>query len=273
MFIQRNIVNTIILKLVVERLKGSYKPDQVKQMQDHVENEFEKKIIVLKKEFGVTNKTELELALNKIGTTLQNVKDNFILETLAKEYVGAKSERPGPIERPDLVAYYQSHPDEFKTSAKVKWQEIKIADSRDGKPVSAKKRTEQAMAELRRNASFEEVAKKYTGGPVTGIADDWMEPGSLSDEKLEEKLFGMPLEEPQIYTRSGKSSAGDQYSIIQVSERVDAGRRPFEEVQDEIRDKIRQEQMANKPNKFLEEIYSTALIETKYELPPFLKKH
>ena len=266
--IQRNIASHIHKKLLVERLKGSLKQEQMKQMQAHVDQAFEKEIDRLKKELEVSNRTELELELNKTGTTLQNIKDNFALEKLSTEYIVAKSDKPDPIERPDLIAYYQSNTDKFRFEAEVKWQQIQvtISDELDAKEARAK--LEKAIAELRRGVPFEKVAKKYSDGlsAKEGGLRDWMEAGNLADEKLELKLFEMPINEiSEIH--EGASSL----SVVKVIDRHTAGRKPFQEVQDEIRQTLTEQQWQNRPKKLLKELYSQAEIDThySYQAPQF----
>jgi parvulin-like peptidyl-prolyl isomerase len=267
MLIQRDIATHIQKKLLVERMKGSLKPDQMKQMNSHIDQLFEKETERLKKDLNVTNKTELELELNKKGTTLQNVKDNFALERLSVEFLVAKSEKPDPIERPDLVAYYQSNTDKFSVEAKVKWQQLQVSITPETNKSAARAKLDQALAELNHGVSFDKVAKKYSDGPTAkeGGAWDWMEAGNLADEKLEKKLFTMSLNQLSE-THEGR----DALSVVRVIDRKEAGRQPFKEVQEEIRSIMTEEQNKNRPKKLLKELFTQAVIETQYSLPQFV---
>ena len=261
--IQRDIDAHIQKRLLVERMKGSLKPDQMKQMQGHIDQLFEKEIDRLKRDLNVSNKTELELELNKKGTTLQNVKDNFSLDRLSVEFFVAKSEKPDPIERPDLVEFYQSHPDKFGVAAKVKWQQIQISVTPELSKLAAKKKLEEAIAELNRGVRFEKVAIKYSDGPTAkeGGGWDWMEAGNLADVKLEQKLFSMPLNK-----LSEIHETPDSICVVRILDRQAEGRQPFEEVQEEIRATLVEEQNKNRPKKLLKELYSQAVIESQYSL-------
>ena len=267
MLIQRDIATHIQKKLLVERMKGSLKPDQMKQMNSHIDQLFEKEIERLKKDLNVTNKTELELELNKKGTTLQNVKDNFALERLSIEFLVAKSEKPDPIERPDLIAFYQENTEKFNVEAKVKWQQLQVSITPAVNKSDAMAKLGQALAELKRGVTFENVAKKYSDGPTAkeGGGWDWMEAGNLADEKLEKKLFTMPLNQ-----LSDIHEGPNAVSIVRVIDRKEAGRLPFKEVQEEIRAIMTEEQNKNRPKKLLKELFTQAVIETQYSLPQFV---
>ena len=269
MLIQRDIATHIQKKLLVERMKGSLKPDQMKQMNGHIDQLFEKEIEKLKRDLNVTNKTELELELNKKGTTLQNVKDNFALERLSIEFLVAKSEKPDPIERPDLIAYYQANPDKFQVEAKVKWQQIQVAITPDVNKAAARKKLDLAIAELDRGVSFDKVAKKYSDGLTAkeGGMWDWMERGNLADDKLEQKLFSMPLNQ-----LSEVHEGREALCVVRVIDRKEAGRQPFKEVQEEIRGILTEEQNRNRPKTLLKELFTQAVIETQYSLPQFVQE-
>ena len=264
--IQMGINQHIQKKLLVERLRSGLKAEQVKLMENHIDEQFAKEIEKLKKEHKVTNKHELELELNKKGTTLKFVKDNFALEQLAGECIAIKADKADPIERPDLLAYYQTHTDEFNVPAKVKWQQIQVsiagAMTKDDKK-AARKKLDEAIAELDKGVPFEDVAKTYSDGPHAkeGGSRDWLEAGNLADTKLETKLFALPVNEiSEIH--EGPTS----FSVVRVTEKQAAGRQPFEDVQREISRIIENEQRANRPKKFLRELYSSAVIETQYTL-------
>jgi len=54
-----------------------------------------------------------------------------------------------------------------------------------------------------------------------------------------------------------------------VTERQTAGRKPFGEVQAEIRQMIENQQNQTRAQEFLKEVFANAVIETTYSLPQF----
>ena len=264
MLVKRDLAGHVQRRLLVERMKSSLKPDQVKAMNTHIDQLFDKEIEKLKRELKVSTRTELELELNKKGTTLDNVKDNFATERLAMEYIVLKSEKPEPIDRLDLVAYYKEHLDEYAIPAKVKWEHIQASFGPERSKSEAKKQIEAALKELDSGVPFDQVAKKSSDGPTakSGGQRDWMEAGNLTDTKLEKKLFEMAVGEmSQLY--EGPS----EWQIVRIVDRQKASRTPFGQVQDEIRKKIEEGQNKNRPKKLFEQLFSEAIIESKYDVP------
>ncbi len=265
--IQGSIAVHIQRKLLVERLKAGLKPDQVKAMNSHIDELFEKEIQRLKQELKVSNKTELELELNKKGTTLQNVKDNFANDRLSQECIGVKSEKADKIDRPEMLAYYQAHEDKFQVVAKVKWQQIQVSITPEVNKKAARKTLDQAVSELNEGVPFEKVARKYSDGPNAkeGGTFDWMEAGNLADTKLEKKLFSMPL------NKLSDVHEGPNYlCVVRVTDREEAGRKPFREVQEEVHGILELEMNRKRSKKFMRELFTSAVIETQYSLPQFV---
>ena len=264
MLVKRDLAGHVQRRLLVERMKSSLKPDQVKAMNAHIDQLFDKEIEKLKRELKVSTRTELELELNKKGTTLDNVKDNFATERLAMEYIVLKSEKPEPIDRLDLVAYYKEHLDDYAIPAKVKWEHVQVAFGPERSKSEAKKQIEAARNELGGGVPFDQVAKKYSDGPTakSGGQRDWMEAGNLTDTKLEKKLFELPVGE-----LSPLHEGPSDWHVVRVVERQQAGRVPFGQVQDEIRKKIEDSQNKSRPKKLFEQLFSEAIIESKYDVP------
>ena len=264
MLVKRDLAGHVQRRLLVERMKSSLKPDQIKAMDAHIDQLFDREIEKLKRDLKVSTRTELELELNKKGTTLQNVKDNFATERLAMEYIVLKSEKPEPVDRLDLVAYYKEHIDDYTIPAKVKWEHIQVSFGPERSKSDAKKQIEAARKELDSGVPFDQVAKKYSDGPTAKVGGvrDWMEVGNLTDTKLETKLFELPVGE-----LGPLHEGSSEWQVVRVLEHQKAGRTPLGDVQDDIRKKIEDGQNKNRPKKLFEQLFSEAIIESKYDLP------
>lgn len=132
--IARDLPSYIQKKVLVERLKSGMKAEQWKLMESRIDELFENEIAKLKQEMEVNTKAELELALNQWGTTLKNIRDNFALDRLSQDCIHLKSDQLERIERADLIAYYESHPDAFKTTAQVNDHQVNDHQAAGRKP-------------------------------------------------------------------------------------------------------------------------------------------
>ncbi len=259
--IRRDLRGHIEKHLLVERTKGELKPDQLKALQAQLDKVFEKEVEKLKKELNVSTRTELERELINRGTSLNDIRNSFVSQGMARGYIDARAEKPKPINRQNVVDYYQQHLDDYRFPAKVRWRQIQITHSGAGGKASAEKKLLQARAELDRGVAFEDVVVKYSDGPTASNKGqrDWVTEGSLSDEKLDKLLFSAKAGGEFV-----EHFGSDSCQIVQVEERTDAGKKPFEDVQVEILMKLQPTGPAN-IQELIDEILADAVIETKYE--------
>ena len=249
-------------KLVIESLNATLKPAQVKQLEQHVEGKFEQELGRLKKELKVKANLELDRELQNQGMSLAGYRNRFINQQMAREYVAAKSQPSQSISRKDLIEYYQAHLDEYALSSQVKWSQIVISHSKRGGKPEALKVFEKVVAELKRGTAFSEVASLYSDGPTArdGGRWDWTRGGSLADKEIEKALFELP-----VGVISQPFDKSDAFQLVQVTERQDAGRIPFEDVQDQIMRKLQQQTRQGSVQDFLDELLETADIWTIFD--------
>lgn len=261
--IQRDLRSHIERRLLVEKMKSDLKPEQIKQLEAHIDKMFETTLMVkLKNELGVNTRTELELALNERDTTLEAVRDSFATERIAQEYLYGNLDRPDPPTRPELVAYYQEHLDDYKVPARVKWEQIQISTGRRYSKSEAEQKIREAQQELAKGVPFADVARKYSDGATasSGGEWDWIRAGSLADSDLEQLLFELPPGRlSDIYFGRGA------YHLVRVVDRQSEGRREFPEVQNEIRQLLTEQREKDLPKKFVDQLYQSAIIESDYD--------
>ena len=260
--IQRDLRNHIERRIVVERMKSSLTPDQIKAIEGELDKQFESEIERLKRDLKVNTKTELEIELNKRGTSLAEIRSSYGNQQIALQYLIMNSERPKAATREDLLAYYRDHEKDYAFAARVKWRQIELPIAPQGQEL-AKASAEQAARALEAGQPFEQVAKRYSKGPKAQEGGDWgwMQKGSLASTELENWLFTIPVGRvSEVKYLSGS------YRIIQVVDRQEAGQKPFSEVQEEIRKKLEEGQRNDQPRILLEKLLKEAVIETTYDI-------
>lgn len=262
--IMRDLAGHVQRRLLVESMRSSLKADQVKALNSHLDSLFEKEVDKLKGELKVSTRTELELELNKKGTTLQNVKDSFTTERMAMEYVAIKMDKPEHIDRGDLLEYYQSHIKDYEFPEKIEWEHVQISFTDDESKSKARDRMKQALQELADGASFAAVARKYSDGSNAKEGGLWepMAPGALADTKMEEMLFQLPVGKlSSIY--EGPTA----WHLVRVISHKEAGRIPFGDKQDEIRQKLESDMNKKRPEKLFKKLFAEAVIESRFDMP------
>ncbi len=262
--IKRDLPNRIQRKVMAQLMKSTLKSEQLEPFEQHLDQQFQVEVNRLMKELKVHTRIEVQDTLRKQGTSLASLRDEFLAQRMATEYMGSKMQIKEKVTRPDLVAYYQEHLDDYALPSRVKWQQIKFNHRSNGGEDGAKRKLNDAVDELRGGASFADVAKKFSNGPKAreGGQWPWTQRGSLADSGLEKAIFTQPIKEPRIVF-SEKA-----IQIVQVLEREDAGRTPFEDVQADIEKTLLQQIQKKASDRALNGLFETAVIETIFDDDP-----
>lgn len=258
--IERDLRAHVERKLLSEATRKSLKKDQQKQLDGFVKKQLQEQLDDMKKGLGVSSTAELDRELQKRGTSLAMIEYQFRNRTLAQQYIAGKVKNNTKISRQDLYAYYQQHLKEYEVKRRVKWQKILISRANE----------EQARAKLRilseglsQGRDFGELAAELSDGPTAenkGLYD-WTNAGSLSDEKLDALLFKLPVGDPSDLIESPGN-----YQMVRVLERQEAGHTPFNEVQDQIRNKLQDADQQDEIAKLIDELWATATIDSQYDI-------
>lgn len=260
--IQRDLQVHIDRKLLVQTLRATLTKDQLELLDTHLDQLFEAEIDRLKEESGVNTRHEVEARLAEQGTSLESLRDTFVNQRMAIDYLAAKSKHVAEIGRPDMLRYYDEHAEDYFVPGEVKWQQIVIRFDKNGGQAGALAELEQAIDELRAGADFAEVAKKYSDGATAedGGNWDWTQRGSLADERAEKALFELP-----VGTISQVFANEDQYQLVKVVARREPRQIPFAKVQNEIKEKLFKQKRTEATQKVLAELHAGAVVETIFD--------
>jgi peptidyl-prolyl cis-trans isomerase SurA len=157
----------------------------------------------------------------------------------------------------DVKAYWQTHPREFQASQEVRVRLIFIAAGND--EARARKLAEKALQRVRSGEDFALVARQMSEGPSAAEGGElgWLRRGSLQAELEKVALAQAPGQiSDLVRTRAG-------FFIVQTEERRGGGLRPLDEVKDEIRDRLTNEQADNYRAQFVSELRKDAVIDTR----------
>lgn len=265
MLIRRDLPGHIERKILVQNLRATLKPEQLKMLGKALDTQFDADTERMMKALKVETRAELDAELAKQHTTLETLKTSFVNQRMAMEYLSAKSKYDKKIGRRELHEYYDAHRNEFEFPAEVKWQQILISYEKHGSKEKAYQAAlKPVIDDLKSGKDFAETAKKYSDGPTAqdGGHRDWIQRGSLDDESIEAALFELPLKSiSQVFIGT------KNFQIVKVVGRKEAGCTPFEELQDEIKQKVEMEARKEASMKFVNELKAKANIES-----PFLER-
>jgi peptidyl-prolyl cis-trans isomerase SurA len=163
----------------------------------------------------------------------------------------------------DVRNYWQTHAREFQAGEEVRVRHIFIAAGQGGAEDDARARAlaEKALRRVRSGEDFAVVARQMSQGPsaTDGGELGWLRRGTVQPE-VEKVAFAL---QPGQISDLVKTRAG--YQIIQTEERRGGGVRPLEDVKDEIRDRLTNEQADAYRAQYLAELRKDAVIDTRLD--------
>ena len=266
--IKRDLSSMVDRKLLIEALRSTIKPEQFASVTDQLTQMWEREqLSKIQEKLGVNTRHEVELAMAQKGVSLDLIRDEFINQAMAIQFLQQKAKGGSKPRRGEMLAYYREHIKDYEFKGKVRWQHIAIRFAQHDSKDKARAVFQQAVDELYKQVPFEEVAKKYSDAPtkIDGGVWGWTDQGSLANAKLEKTVWSIP-----IGLIGGPVENDQEIQLVRVLERTEAGRRPFHEVQNEIEQKIVNSRRQNASSAVLKDLKSRAEIITIFDDRPGL---
>lgn len=210
---------------------------------------------------GLQTDEQLHQALAVSGLTEASLRDRLRQSLLVQEVMGREVQPRLRIEEEDQRRYYREHQADFTLPAAVRLQEVIVLGegrSPDELVTAAKK----VHDELAAGSAVEEVAKRgAAAGTTTPLVDlGWVNAGDL-DPDLEHAAWDL---QPGAFTAPVPGRGGRH--IVKLLERRPAALRPFDEVTDQITERLQQTRMGAEYNVYLRELEKRSYIALK--VPP-----
>lgn len=269
---QMTLTGMIDQKLLYGEFRRNVPPENMPRIEENLQPYFvEKEVPVLMKELDAKSQRELEQKLSQLGSSLADTRQNFTERVIASEWIRSKIKVSEEVSPQEMVEYYRDHRAEFEYPTKARWEELMVRKS--GIPAQAQEaysRLAQMGNEVWPRVAagppattplFGDVAKAKSEGvnAAKGGIHDWTTKGSLKAKIVDEAIFALPVGQMSPILDSGTG-----FHIVRVLERTEAGCRPFSEVQNDIRDKLKDERMGIAQRKYIADLRKNTKIWTVY---------
>jgi peptidyl-prolyl cis-trans isomerase D len=223
---------------------------------EEVHKQFDAQNTKVKFDYAFFTKDALQKTIHPTNTELQAFYNqnkanyaNSIPEQRKLEYVLIDTDKVAsqiPVSQDDVVQYYDSNRDQYRTPERVDVRHILIKTPLPGpngkvdeKGVeAARKKAEDILKQLKSGANFATLAKKYSedpGSAKNGGSLGWIERGQTVPQ-FESVAFSLPVGQT-----SGVVQSSYGFHIIQVMGKQQAEVKPLDEVKDQIVSAIRQQ--------------------------------
>jgi peptidyl-prolyl cis-trans isomerase SurA len=203
-----------------------------------------------------------EYVREQTGMTYEEYRDRMRRQYLAQRVIGQEVGRQVNIPEAEQVKYYEEHKEEFVRKEQVFLSLIMI--STEGKTPeqvkAAEAKSKDVTARARKGEKFSDLVRDFSDDAETAKNGGSLPPfeRGMQEKAIEDIVF---KERKGYVTDPIKIPQG--YAILRVDERYDAGQATFEEVRNEIQDRLARPKMEPKIREFLTRLRSQAFLEIK----------
>lgn len=267
---KREIAAMVDRKLLYNEFRRNVPAENLPRIEENLHKPFEEhELPQLMKQLKVDNQRALEMELARLGSSLADVQRTFNERVIATEWIRSKVKVNEDVSPDEMIDYYRAHLADFDYPSQARWEEIAVRKDRFNDPFEAYKALvnmgndvwQLGTQKTVRGAAFAEVAKVKSDGFTAkdGGVQDWTTKGSLQCKAIDEALFTL-----QVGQMSPIIDSGPMFHIVRVLERKEAGRKPFTDVQADIRESLKDERFKVAAEKYVVKLRQDARIWTAF---------
>jgi len=256
--IRLRLLRAIYTRLLADRLlEGQVRELKIEVSDGEVQAAIEDK----KRQYKIDDAT-LERALAGEGLTLETYRLQLRKQIAANRVL---MERVGPRIRvgdDDVRAYHVQHAGEFVTDVEARARHVFLplaAGAPGADEARVKAIAEKVVARARAGEDFARLARELSQGPSAREGGDlgWLKRGVVQPE-VERAVFALAPGEVSdpVRTKTG-------FQILKVEERRGGAPRPFDEVKEEIRNRLALDQQDAALQQYLTELKKDAVVDVR----------
>jgi hypothetical protein len=258
----------VVLQEATARLKGNPAGAKaLERLQAEASKEFDRQVLrQVKEKFKITNDEELKNFFESQGMDLAILRRHFERSFMAQQFLrhvvfSAVDRGSG---HPQILKYYETHPEEFQVPDSVDWQDMFISLNKPGKtwtPQEARRFAEVLAERVRKGEDFVKLCEAHDDGESVlrhgeGQGHQRGEIAAHYAETLEKTLFEM--QEGQVAVLAVEGG----FHVVRVTKRQQAGQLPFDEkAQKQIKNKLQGEIFQREVKFYVNELKRKAVIE------------
>lgn len=229
------------------------------------DTELIKKLDEMRKQMNLENMDDLEKAAQAQGVSFEDFKQNLRNQIITQQVIGKEVGQKLNFTKEEEKQFYEQHKDELAQPEQVRLSEILVSTEKKGsgdeaqQVTAAQAKAEDLLNQIRKGASFEDIARKNSEGSTAGQGGDlgYFKRGMLAKE-LEDKTFAMKVNDVSDVIRTKQG-----FVILRVTEHQAAGIPPLGEVEPRVQDAMYMEKLQPALRAYLQKLREEAFIEYK----------
>ncbi len=223
-----------------------------------------KRLDEMRKDMHMATMEDLEKAATSQGISYEDFKQNLKNQIITQEVISREVSSHMNVGKEELQQFYDEHKSQLEQPEQIRLSELLITEKKATAPpadqeqelAAAKAKADDLLAQIRKGASFEDIAKKNSDGPTAAQGGDlgYFKRATL-DKALEDKTFAM---KPGDVSEVIRTKQG--FVILKVTEHQQAGIPPLSEIEGKVQNALIMEKMQPALRAYLQKLREDAYI-------------
>ena len=230
------------------------------------ETEVIKRLDEMRKEMKLESMEDLEKAAVAQGFSFEDFKQNLKNQIITQQVISKEVGQRMSISKEELQQFYDDHKSQMEQPEQIRLSELLVSTDKKDKaaPVdesaqmaAAQAKADELLAQIRKGAAFDEIAKKNSDGPTAAQGGDlgYFKRGALAKE-LEDKTFAMKPGDLSDVIRTKQG-----FVILKVAEHQMAGVPPLSQIEPKVQDAIYMQKLQPALRAYLQRLREDAFID------------
>jgi peptidyl-prolyl cis-trans isomerase SurA len=227
----------------------------------NVEPEVVKRLDEIRIQNNIPSMEELETQIDKSGVSFEDFKGNIRNQLIQQEVIRHEVGSKLILDHAQVQKYYDEHKSDYVRPEQVTLREIFVGT--EGKTESEipalRKKADELLQRVKNGEDFGELAKHFSDGSTAKQGGELgkFEHGQLAPN-IEQAVFSLKRLQTTdvIPTKTG-------FLILQVGEHYEAGQQPEDKVENEIMDRLYNEQLRPSLRAYLETLREESYVSVK----------
>ena len=235
-----------------------------------------KRLDEMRKEMKLESMEDLEKAAVGQGISFEDFKQNLKNQIITQQVISKEVGSRMSITKEELQQFYDEHKSQMEQPEQIRLSELLVStDKKDDKKdkdkdkeppadeaqqlAAAQAKADDLLAQIRKGAAFDDIAKKNSDGPTAAQGGDlgYFKRATLAKE-LEDKTFAMKPGEVSDVIRTKQG-----FVILKVTEHQQAGVPPLSEIEPKVQDAIYMQKLQPALRAYLQKLREDAYIDIK----------
>ena len=255
-------VNERSADILRERIDGMLLVQKGKEMGISVESEVSRQLADMQLKSSITDTEKFQSWVREqTGMSFEDYKSEmrnyFLRQRVLRELVG----RNITIPRADLEKYYKEHQNDFVREEQVFLRELFLSTEgkSDGEVPAIEKKAKDLVARARKGERFTDLVQKNSESQTK---DQYGELGGFKRSDLDKQIVDLVWNQDRGYV-TDPIRRGNGFLILRVDEKHKAGQASFEEVENEIMERLYMPKFQPGVRTLLTELRQDAFLEIK----------